>query len=61
MDVVAEATLLADLGEEARRHAATEHDGEELEGVAVRVVERIAAHAEDEVRLLGVLRVQEDR
>ena len=58
--VVAEAAPLAHLGEEARRHAAAEHDGEELERVAIRVPDRVAADAEDEVRLLGGLRVEQD-
>ena len=58
MHVVAETAPLAHLREEARRHPAAEDDGEQLECVAVRVPDRIAAHAEDQVRLLRVLRVQ---
>jgi len=58
--VVTEAASLAHLGEEPRRHPAPEHDREELERVAVRVPDGVAAHAEDQVRLLGRLRVEED-
>ena len=56
-DVVGEAAPLAHLGEEARRHAAAEHGREQLQRVAVGMVERVAADAEAEVRLVGLLRV----
>src|SRR5207244_3116127 len=44
-DVVGEAAPLAHLAEEARRHPAAEHGREELEGVAVGVLDRVAADA----------------
>ena len=59
--VVGETAPLAHLGEEPRRHAAAEHDREELERVPVGMPELVAADAEQEVRLLGGLRVQRDR
>src|SRR5207247_3553947 len=60
-DVVGEAAALADLAEEARRHPAAEHGGEHLEHVAVGMLERVAADAEADVRLVRGLRVQLDR
>ena len=54
VDVVGEPAPLAHLGEEARRHPAAERGREQLERVAVGMVERQARHAEDDVRLVGL-------
>src|SRR5207237_6075384 len=51
MDVVDETALLAQLDEEPGGHAFAEDDGEELDGVAVRVVERDAWNGDAEVCL----------
>ena len=53
--VVGEPAPLAHLAEEARRHAGAEDRREHLQRVPVGVDERIAAHAQAEVRLIGVL------
>ena len=60
VDVVGEAAPLAHLGEEPRRHARAEHGREQLKRVAVGMGERVAGHAEAEMRLVGVLRVDLD-
>jgi hypothetical protein len=52
-DVVGEAATFAYLGEEARRHSAAEHGRDHLQRVPVGVLDRVARHAEDEVRLVG--------
>ena len=59
--VVGEAAPLAHLGEEARRHAAAEHRRQQLQHVPVGVPERVAARAEDDVRLVGLLREHRHR
>src|SRR5688500_16435004 len=56
-DVVAETAALSYFRPEPRRHAAAEHGRQQLKDVAVRVDERPAAHPEDEVRLVRLLRV----
>ena len=55
-DVVGEPAPLAHLGEEARRHPAAEHGREQLQDVAVGMLDRVARDAEAEVRLVGLLR-----
>ncbi len=56
-DVVGEPAALAHLGEEARRHSAAEHRREQLQRIPVGVAERMAAGTENDVRLVGLLRV----
>ena len=60
-DVVREPTPLPYLREQARRHAAAEDRREELQDVPVRVTVREAPRADHDVRLVGLLRVDQDR
>ena len=53
VDVVGEAAALAHLEEEARRHARAEHGREQLQRVAVGMLERQARHADADLRLVG--------
>jgi hypothetical protein len=57
VDVVGEPSPLADLAEQARRHPAAEDGREQLDRVAVGMVERQSVDADRDVRLLRLLRV----
>ena len=58
VDVVRKTATLANLEEESGRHPGAEHGAEQLQRVAIRMVDRIARDAETDVRLVGVLAMQ---